>query len=198
MEDKHSNNEQEIIKKIAEGDHHAFREIYDCYKDLLYGYSFKLTKSKLMAEEAVQEIFMKVWNNRRKLNPELSIKAYLYKITQNHIYNVLRNAAYNDKLREQIFYHRLNSHFSTEDQVIYNELEAFKDQAIACLPARRQMIFRMSRVQGLSHEEIAGQLGISQHTVKDQIVKSLKSIKEYLKIHADIAVSITLLAQLSW
>ncbi len=186
------NIEREIIKKVSEGDHGAFRRIFDQYKDILYGYSYKLTKSQTLAEEAVQEVFLKVWQNRQTLDADRPIKAYLYKITQNHVYNTLRNAAYNDKLKQQIFYRCLNTHYSTEDQVIYRDLETFKDQAIDRLPARRQLIFRMSRVQGLSHEEIANQLGISQHTVKDQIVKALKSIKEQLLTHTDIAVSVIL------
>lgn len=195
MEKHYKYDEQEIILKVAKGDHNAFRQVFDRYRDVLYGYSFKLTKSEVLAEEAVQETFMKVWKNRANLNAELSIKAYLYKITQNHVYNGLRNAAYDDKLKAEVFYSRIDSYYSTEDQVIYQDLEAFKETAIANLPARRQLIFQMSRVQHFSHEEIATQLGISQHTVKDQIVKALKSIKKYLQTHADIVFSLTLLSE---
>lgn len=192
MEQVYQDTEREIIKKISNGDHRAFRQIFDQYKDVLYGYSLKLTKSQEMAEEAVQETFIKIWQSRSGLNTELSLKAYLYKITQNHIFNTLRKAANHSKLKEEIFYQQLNTHFSTEDQIVYHELEVFKEKAIADLPARRQLIYKMSRTDGLSHEEIAAQLGISQHTVKDQMVKALKSIKKYLKIHTDIAVSVVL------
>lgn len=179
-----------IVRRVSEGDHRAFRQIFDRYKDVLFGYSCRFTKSPPLAEEIVQEVFLKVWQNREKLDPQLSVKSYLYKLTQNLVYNTLRNAAYDNKLKQQIFYRCLNTHYSTEDQVIYRDLEVFKDKAVACLPAKRQLIFRMSRVQGLSHEEIAEQLGISPHTVKDQIVKALKSIKKQLRTHTDIAVSI--------
>nr|WKN37358.1 RNA polymerase sigma-70 factor [Tunicatimonas sp. TK19036] len=192
MRKNYQENEREIIVKVTKGDHQAFRQVYDQYKDVLYGYSYKLTKSAEMAEEAVQETFMKVWQNRAHLDADLSIRAYLYKITQNHIFNTLRNAAYSDKLKQEVFYSRINTHFSTEDQVVYHDLEGFKEKAIASLPARRQLIFQMSRSQGLSHEEIASQLGISQHTVKDQIVKALKSIKKYLQVYTDIALGLVL------
>jgi RNA polymerase sigma-70 factor (family 1) len=190
------NIEREIVEKVAKGDHQAFRIIFDQYKDVLYGYSYKLTKSNVLAEEAIQEVFLKFWQNRRDLNPDLSVKAYLYKITKNHLFNLLRNAAYDHQLKQQLFYNRRDTHYSTEDQLIYRDLETFKNQAIANLPPKMQQIFHMSRTQELSHKEIAHQLGISQHTVKDQIVKALKSIKEYLRMHTDIAVNIVLFMQI--
>ena len=193
LEKDYLNFEQTLTKKIAQGDHLAFRELFDRYKDVLFGYSYKLTKSQALAEEAVQEIFMKVWQNRKELNSHLSIKAYLFKIAQNHNYNILRKATYSDQLKKQIFYRCQNEYFSTEDQVIYLDLENFKNQAIATLPPKRKQIFQMSRVQGLSHAEIALQLGISQNTVKDQIGKAMKTIKKQLQIHADVALA-TLLA----
>ena len=185
-------NEATVIKKTSEGDHLAFRQIFDWYRDRLFGYSYRFTKSQTLAEEIVQEVFLKVWQNRETLDAGLPIKPYLYKITQNLVYNTLRKAAYDNRLKEQVFYRCHHTHYSTEDQVIYRDLETFKDRVIERLPAKRQIIFRMSRSQGLSHEEIAEQLGISQHTVKDQIVKALKSIKKQLQLHTDIAVSVML------
>lgn len=182
--------EATVIKRMSEGDHLAFRQIFNQYKDPIFGYSYKLTKSPTLAEEAVQEVFLKIWQNREKLDASRPIKPYLYKIAQNYVYNTLRNAAYSDKLKEQIFYNPPVCRNVTEDQVVYRDLEAFKEKAIKNLPIRRQLIFRMSRVEGLSHEEIAHRLNISPHTVKDQIVKALKTIKEQLHIHTDIAVSI--------
>ena len=194
---KNSKNiEREIVEKVAKGDHQAFRIIFDQYKDDLYGYSYKLTKSNVLAEEAVQEVFLKFWQNRRDLNADLSVKAYLYKITKNYLFNMLRNAVYDHQLKQQLFYNRQNTHYSTEDQLVYHDLETIKNKAIANLPPKMQQIFQMSRIQGLSHQEIAHQLGISQHTVKDQIVKALKSIKEYLRMHTDIVVNIILFMHL--
>ena len=185
-------NESAIIKRVSEGSHLAFKQIFDQYKGAVYGYSYKLTKSSTLAEETVQEVFLKIWQNRTKLDFTRPIKPYIYKIAQNHVYNTLRNAAYSDKLKEQIFYSQAIGHTITEDQIIYRDLEAFQERAIQALPTRRQLIFRMSRMEGLSHEEIAQRLDISPNTVKDQIVKALKTIKAQLHVHTDIAVSITL------
>ncbi|MGB3589605.1 MAG: RNA polymerase sigma-70 factor [Tunicatimonas sp.] len=185
-------NESATVKRVSEGDHLAFKQIFDQYKDAIFGYSYKLTKSSTLAEETVQEVFLKIWQNRTKLDFTRPIKPYIYKIAQNHVYNTLRNAAYSDKLKEEIFYSHAIGHTTTEDQVVYRDLEAFQEKTIQTLPTRRQLIFRMSRTEGLSHEEIAQRLEISPNTVKDQIVKALKTIKEQLHVHTDIAVSISL------
>lgn len=179
-----------LVCQIKQGDTNAFRQIFDQYRNVVFGYSYKLVKSQALAEEAVQEVFLKVWQHRHALNPSLSFSAFLYKITRNHVYNLLRKAVYDEQLKQQIFYHAQKSHHATENAVIYTELQSFAEKAIAHLPAQRQTIFRMSRFNGLSHDEIAQQLGISKNTVKDQIVKAVKFIKKYLQVHADITVTV--------
>ncbi|WKN31499.1 RNA polymerase sigma-70 factor [Porifericola rhodea] len=196
MQTLDSNTDAQLILSISLGDHHAFRVLFDKYRDVLFGYSFKFTKSKELSEEALQEVFMKVWQNRESLNPNLSIKSYLFTSIKNYTYNTLRNAAYDHKLKEQIFYRYMHAYNNTEDLLEYQELQAFKDKAVESLPPRRKLIFQMSRVEGLSHEEIAVKLGISPHTVKDQMVKALKSIKKYLQVHTDIAVGLILFIHL--
>ncbi|WKN44127.1 RNA polymerase sigma factor [Tunicatimonas pelagia] len=185
--------ETTLIKRVSQGDHLAFKQIFNQHKDAIFGYSYKFIKSSTLAEETVQEVFLKIWQNRAKLDPAYPIKPYLYKVARNHVYNTLRNAAYSDQLKEQVFYRQTACRNVTEDQVVYRDLEAFQEQAIQGLPTRRQLIFRMSRTEGLSHEEIAQRLNISPNTVKDQITKALRTIKEQLHIHTDIAVSIAIL-----
>ena len=184
------NSEKEVINQLKAGDEHAFQLVFEQYKDAVYGYSYMLTKSKVLAEDMVQEVFMKVWKNRCQLDNECSFKSFIYTVTRHQVYNLLRKAAYDEKLKSRIFYQQNHSHQHTEDQVRYAELEHLKNKAISSLPPQRQLIFRMSRMQGLSHYEIAHQLGLSKNTIKDQIVKATKAIKEYLRLHDDIVISI--------
>ncbi|HVI46877.1 MAG TPA: RNA polymerase sigma-70 factor [Chitinophaga sp.] len=170
----------ECISKIKAGDTAAFRELFYAYKDALFGYACKLCRSPEMAEEAVQEVFMKVWINRQQLDPSLSIRAYLYTAIRHCIFNILKKAALDENLRQAVFYHQPVAANTTEDDVNAAELQRMKSRMLDMLPPQRKLIFCLSRIEGLSHEEIAIRLGISKNTVKDQIVKARRFLRQQL------------------
>jgi RNA polymerase sigma-70 factor (family 1) len=182
--------ETKLVDKLKNGDAEAFRQLFEQYKDIVYGYSYVLAKSPVLAEEIVQEVFMKVWSMRAQLRTDCSFKSFIYTLTRHQVYNLLRKAAYDEKLKSEVFCRLPFTHQETEVQVLSAELDRMARKGIAALPPQRQLIFRMSREQGLAHEEIALQLGLSKNTVKDQMVKALKSLREYLRLHADVTFSL--------
>ena len=185
--------EKYLVALVAQGDEGAFRQIFDLYRDKLYAYSLKFTKSKVSAEEIVQEVFIKIWENKARLNPELSFRAYLYKITQNQVFDYLKKAA-NDITFRKAMIRWVDSYADrVEDGVIMAEYEEVVRQAVEQLPPQRKLIFQLSRDHYMSHEEIATQLGISKNTVKVQIVKAGKFIKEYFYHRTDVMLSLFLL-----
>jgi len=173
---------------LKAGDESAFRLLFEKYSKIVYKYACLLTKSPLLAEEAVQEVFMKIWQTKNLLDPERSFKSFIFTVTKHHVYNQLRKATNDDKLKAQVYYQQEFVCHTTENQIAFREMEKLQNEIISRLPTQRQLIFRMSRIQGLSHKEIAEKLGISTNTVKDQIVKATKTIKEYFRTHADVAV----------
>jgi RNA polymerase sigma factor (sigma-70 family) len=94
--------ERTLVINLIAGDERAFRAIFDRYRDCLYGYCLKFTKSKEAAEEIVQDVFVKVWETRSNLNPDLSFKAYLYQITKNLAFNFLKKAAGESSFKKKI------------------------------------------------------------------------------------------------
>jgi RNA polymerase sigma-70 factor (family 1) len=181
------------VSKIREGDAAAFRELFYSYKDALFGYACKLSHSAELAEEVVQEVFMKVWIHRQQLDPEQSIQSYLYTITRHCVFNMLKKAALDEKLKKAVFYQQPTYSNNTEEQLSTAELQRVKKIVIDQLPPQRKLIYCLSRIDGLTHEEIALKLGISKNTVKDQIVKASRFLKDQLHLHHDIIVPLLVL-----
>jgi len=178
------------IIAIRKGDSKAFKELYDAMKHQIYAYAYRFFRSKELAEEMVQDVFMQVWKYRERIDPEQNSKAYIYQIARNRIYNRLKEFAQQEKYLNHIFYNHVASYNDVEDLMTYKELYEIYEVAISKLPPQRQLIFKLSRVEFLSHEEIADQLCLSKNTVKDQIVKSLKFIKQYMHTHAELTMAI--------
>ena len=179
-----------LIARLSAGDAAAFRQVFDLYHQKLYAFSLKFTKSRVLSEEIVQEVFIKVWENRAGLNPELSLGAYLYKITQNKVFDFLKKAALDQSVKKGLIRHVERMCDPIEADIFLAEYETIIKAAISQLPPQRKLIFEMSRDQYLSHEEIARQLGIAKNTVKVQIVKASRFIREYLHRHADIPLAL--------
>lgn len=185
--------QKELVKKLKTGDESAFKAIYDQYVNKLYYFTLKLVKSSELAEEIVQAAFVKIWESRAQINPELSFEAYLFRISKNHTFNVLKRAAYERQYRDNL---KTNSSFSskcTEEQVNLNESLSIINKAIKLLPPKRQMIYKLSRIEGVDHDSIAAKLGISKNTVKVQIVKATKFVKNYYSQATDVALMLIVL-----
>ena len=180
--------EEELLNRIIHGDEGAFAQIFDRYKDKLFAYGCKITKSEEVAEEIVQDVFLKIWTNREKINPQLAFDAYLFKITKNLALNFLQQAARDKRSRDRLtdYFRQLPERSPTEDLLVSAEYQQMLTEAVAQLPPRRKLVFSMSRQQGMTHAEIATALKLSPGTVKIHIIHAVKSIKDYLRIHTDI------------
>lgn len=179
-----------LIQRVRQGDEKSFELLYNEYHKDLYYFSLKFIKSNVLAEEAVHDVFLAVWQNRHSLNENLSFKSYLYAICKNHLLNVLARVSREQALKKEILYCELNYDNSTEQDIQFNEYEQLAHQAIAQLPPQRQLIFRMCRFEGKSYEDIAASLGISTGTVNDHMVKAIRYVKEYLYQHAQITLMV--------
>jgi RNA polymerase sigma-70 factor, ECF subfamily len=171
--------EREISSLIRNGDKNAFRHLYDLYSKKLLGFALFYLKSKSEAEEVVQAVFVKVWEHRKDIRDDLSLQSYLYKITINHIYNLFNYR----KIRaaEGNFANAEKLDNTTLEKIHSDSLSEYIDHLIEQLPEQRKKIFSLSRMDGLSHEEIASRMNISVRTVESQIYKALKFLKQHLK-----------------
>ena len=157
------------------------------YKDRLFSYCYRFTKSEELAEEIVHDALLKVWTDRQHLDPQRSFIGYLYTITRNLALNFLKKSASDAALREQVRRGLTHWHNETEESVHYNDLQRLTNRVVRQLPPQQQRVYRMSRDQQMTHEEIARSLDISRHTVRNHIIQALQTIKRYLRLHADVS-----------
>jgi RNA polymerase sigma-70 factor (ECF subfamily) len=176
---------------IRNSEQAAFTVLYDRYRNRIYGYALKLCGSPEVALDAVQEVFMKVWLKHEQLDPSRPLKSYLFRSARNYVFDYLKKAVHSEKFR-QVFLQSFEEGFGASDHLLYTkQLEAIKMNAISRLPSQRRLIYKMSKVEGLSNQEIAEHLGISTNTVRDQLVKASHFVRAYLHRHADIAILLT-------
>ena len=175
-----------LLIKLKNGDATAFEEIYNQYRSKIYSYALKLSKSAVVAEEIVQEVFIKIWQKREQLNPELHFGAYLKKITLNHVLNHLKKVAREKTLQDELFNYLSLIRNNAEDGLLEKELLKTYEQAIAQLPPQKKIIYQLSRNEELSHDEIAKKLNISKNTVKNHMVEATKFIRNYVSKNGSI------------
>lgn len=181
-----------ILRKLSSGDEKAFRRVYDTYKSKLYFYALKFTKNEHNAEEIVQQVFIKLWDSKHAIDPELSFDAYLFRITRNTTFNFLKRQALESLHKQKLMADTPQKDHQTEETLDYYECEALALEAIEALPEKRQIIFKMSHDEGMNAKEIAEMLEISVNTVKSQLIKASKTIKAHLLLHANILLLLCL------
>lgn len=184
MTNPSSYNEPGLLLQVASGDQAAFRQLFDRYWDNIYAVAFAFLKSDTVAEEIVQDIFMKVWLKKEQLPHLENFSNWLFIIARNHIYNTLRKKVSETSFENELLEHLAETSDSAWQSVISRETEKLVDQAVASLPNQQQTIYRLSRIEGLSQEEIADRLQISKNTVKVHMRLALQSIRRYLQDHS--------------
>lgn len=172
--------EQLLVRELSKGSVNAFNELYKQYCDLLFNFSFLLLKDHDGAEEIVQNVFLKIWEKRSTLNPELSFQGYIYKITENYVFKLINNSLKEKKRIEEPNNHFGNYTDNGSSDVIYSELKKKIRKEIGNLPCQRKKVFIMSRKLNLANKEIAEQLFISVNTVKRHINLALKTLRQVL------------------
>lgn len=165
-----------LIHQLKSGNPKAYDFLMDSYYQILCAYAYNLTKSHANAEDIVQNVFVKVWTRRKKINPELSIKNYLYKAVYNDFIDQYR------KNRPVIYLEK--KYLEALEQVIENEqgnldeLLKLADKEIEKLPSKCKRIFLLNKKEGLTHIEISEYLNISLKTVEGHITRAFKILEE--------------------
>jgi len=175
--------ESKLIALLAEDSEYAFQLLYDRHRRRIYQTALRYLKSPILAQEVVQDVFLKLWFNRKNLKTDQPVEAWLYTITKNNLLNRIKKIANEwraikgaSHLSEKFVDNIENNMQSAQ----YNEL---LQKAIAHLPEQQQKVFTLARYEQLTYIEIGEHLGISPLTVKTHMSRALDSIKIFFADH---------------
>jgi len=186
-------NEKELLLRVADGDNDAFAELFYGYHQGLGEFLLKITGSLELAQDIVQDTFIKVWLNRKDLPAIRSFSDYLFIMSRNRMINALRKKA-NERVRHLQWVKQFDAEDFQPEDADNNELyRRMLADAVEKLPPQQQKVYRMSRQQRLTHDQIAEQLGIATSTVKSHVKAALKSIRNELETQIDPMIILVLL-----
>jgi len=181
MELKKVSNNEQLIKLLQKGDMRAFDSIYQRYCKRISGFVYRYVKHEAETEEIVQEVFVKIWINRHKLDLNASFEAYLFTITYNTVISLMRKKVNENKYVAHVkSMQQVNESDKIINDIHYKELNNKVEKLLDQLTPRQKQIFILSREEGLSHKEIAEKLNISSNTVKNHLVSTLSFLKSKL------------------
>lgn len=169
------------IEALAMGSHEAFHEVFRVFYPKVRAFAMGFMKNEADADDIVQTVFIKLWTKRGMLQKVENLDTYLYTITKNTVLNQM--ASYKAftvdimSMREAT-----SSTASPLEQIEAQDLKLLIDMVVEHMPPQRQTIYRMSRNDGLSNDEIAKQLGLQKKTVENHLYLALGEIREMLKI----------------
>jgi RNA polymerase sigma-70 factor (ECF subfamily) len=170
-------NDDQLIALLKQGDHAAFREIYQRYDKLLYLFAYRKLKDKEEAKDIVQEVFAWLWNNRNAIPEKAALSSYLYKSVLNKIFDIFRHQNIIRKWIDSGKHYIDIADTETDYLIREKDIQEIIQKEIDQMPPRMKEIYELKRKQYLSVKEIAEELDLSEHTVATQLKRAQKHLK---------------------
>lgn len=172
--------EKELVILLQQNDEGALRPLYEMHLRPLHYFVLRIAKSKQLAEDVVQDVFLKLWDNRAQINPDQPFKTFLYTIAKRHLLNLLKRVQHEAAILEEIKKYALPTEHTTDLQLDYSESNEILNEAVEKLPTQCKAVFIRCKIQGMAYKEVAAELGITEGTVQAHMVKALRIIREYI------------------
>ena len=179
--------EERLLQQLNAGSYDSFTLLYDHWAAQLYQFAFKVVKSDSLAQDIVQETFVRVWENHETINPRHSFKSYIFTIAYHRIADIFRQQLRHPLMPEylsftssMVSYNEAERNLSLEEFI--NELEKAKDK----LPPRQRQVFELSKELNLPHSEIEQRMGITNQAVRNLLTAAMKTIRRELEPYAPL------------
>ncbi len=170
--------DEELFRRIKCNDSIALKVLYEKYYSSLCYFSSKFVKNTEIAEEVVSDVFLNIWMKRGRIEIRTSLKIYLYTSVRNRSLNYLKQIKIDFEDLETADKENKSSELGADRIINYEELNDKINHLLKQLPEKREIVFRLNRVNGLSYKEISEILSISINTVQNQMVRAVKFLSD--------------------
>lgn len=187
-------NESALIKQVVNSNEIAFKSLFMAYHNQIAQYVFFLTDSKEITEEIVQDVFMKIWQNRHELDQILNFSAYLFILTRNHTLNTIKKAENARKASFTYTSELYKNNVQVEDNtgVDIEFFHSLLEETIEILPNQQKQVFKY-RMVGFKNPEIAMKMGISIESVRKYHHLAIHALIKHLNVYQTLAKTVTIL-----
>jgi RNA polymerase sigma-70 factor (family 1) len=188
-------NEKQLLTQVSQGDRQAFQVLYKSCYPLIQRYIQLFEPSPGILDELTQDVFVRIWEKRDRLEAVESFKGYLFLVTRNVVFNFIRALKVRQKVKE------LDESSSPpvndlENELLFKQYYEIALEAMNKLPPGRRKVLKMSIDDGLSLDEIATELSISRSGVKKQLYAATAYVRQYLQEHGEITLALIIFLSL--
>jgi len=176
-----------VLFAVTTGDQKAFESLFFRHKDRVYTIALTYTENRVIAEEVVQDVFVRVWKNRHKLKGIDDFSSWLSVIARNRALTALQKIARESERREELISYLPTEVSDAEERVQNNYMEELLENALTRLSPQQRKVFVLSRLQGHSRKEVAEMLNLSPATVSVHLTIALRSIRAFLTNHPELS-----------
>lgn len=168
---------QEFTQLLAAGDEKAFTSLFDFFSPKVNAFALKLTRSENLAQEVVQEVFLRIWKFRGRLLQVEQLEGYLIRTARNVAFDMLKSQATHFLELEEWEDDKCFVDHSMEEGIHAKEGQRVLEQALAHLSPKQQEVYQLCRIEGMSYQQVAEQLDISTHTVHFHMKEGLRQLR---------------------
>jgi RNA polymerase sigma-70 factor (ECF subfamily) len=183
LTDFSANTDSALLSALANDDEQAFAALYHKYHQKLFYFILNFTQSQQAAEDALQEVFVKIWADRKQLTGISNFNAWIFRVAKNHVLNGLKKMARETLILTEIARDMNTGTEDTYNLLSYKDVHAVLKTGMEELPPQQKLVMELSRDEGLKYEEIGARLNISPLTVKKHAAQALQYLREKIKRH---------------
>ncbi|MEC3908668.1 RNA polymerase sigma-70 factor [Tamlana sp. 2201CG12-4] len=191
-----TNSDKLLLLEFKKGNEKVFRKLFDLFWEPMFINAKSIVMDENVAKDIVQNVWINLWNHRESKDIK-NFKGYVFKAVNNGCYKYLRDNKFNKIQLDSIESLALPSKPLVEKHYDLEDTQIAIENSLSNLPPRCQQIFRLSRMEELSNEEIALHLGISKRSVENQLSKALKLIRQHLSVIQSFLISVMLILVLN-